>query len=203
LGGLANPLGGVYLRGVSTVAHERRRVSVAAEGASATGTAERLEYSSQPMRFGLIDRIVELTREQRIVAVKAVSLAEEYLADHFPTFPVLPGVFMLEALVEAGAWLVREARDFAPSVILLRSAKNVTYKSFVKPGNLLRLEVTCRRLAPDESSYDGVGFCNQDEVVRARFGLTHFSLAQRQGGLAPVDQRIVAEAKERFAYLRR
>jgi 3-hydroxyacyl-[acyl-carrier-protein] dehydratase len=155
------------------------------------------------MRFGLVDRIIELTREQRIVAVKAVSLAEEYLADHFPTFPVLPGVFMLEALAEAGAWLVREAQDFAPSVILLRRAKNVTYKSFVKPGNLLRLEVTCRRLGPDESSFDGVGFCNQDEVVRARFGLTHFSLAQRHGGLGPVDQRIVAEAKVRFAYLRR
>jgi 3-hydroxyacyl-[acyl-carrier-protein] dehydratase len=44
------------------------------------------------MRFGFVDNIVELTRGERIVAVKAVSLAEEYLADHFPTFPVLPGV---------------------------------------------------------------------------------------------------------------
>ena len=56
------------------------------------------------MKFGLIDRIIELTRGERIVAVKAVTLAEEYLADHFPTFPVLPGVFVLEALAEAGAW---------------------------------------------------------------------------------------------------
>jgi 3-hydroxyacyl-[acyl-carrier-protein] dehydratase len=153
------------------------------------------------MKFGLIDRIVELNREQRIVAVKAVSLAEEYLADHFPTFPVLPGVLMLEALAEAGAWLVRDAQEFASSVILLRHAKNVTYKSFVKPGNLLRLEVTCRRLARDESDFAGTGYCGQGEVVRARFGLRHFSLADRQSGLAPVDRRIVAEARMRFANL--
>ncbi len=44
------------------------------------------------VKFELIDRIVELTPRERIVTVKAVSLAEEYLADHFPTFPVLPGV---------------------------------------------------------------------------------------------------------------
>ena len=93
------------------------------------------------MKFELIDTIVELTRGERIVAVKAVSLSEEYLGDHFPTFPVLPGVMMLEAMVEAGGWLVRDAQDFVPSVILLREAKNVTFKSFVKPGQLLRLEM--------------------------------------------------------------
>ena len=155
------------------------------------------------MKFALVDRILELTRAERIVAVKGVSLAEEYLADHFPTFPVLPGVLMLEALVEAAAWLVRDAQDFAVSMILLRSAKNVTYKSFVKPGNLLRLEVTCRRLARDESDFVGSGFCNRDEVVRAKFSLTHFSLGSRDGRLAPADERINADARATFALLHR
>ncbi len=153
------------------------------------------------MKFVLIDRIVELTPRERIVAVKAVSLAEEYLADHFPTFPVLPGVLMLEALVEAAAWLVRDAQDFASSVILLKWAKNVTYKSFVKPGNLLRLDVTCRRMARDESDFSGIGYCDQDEVVRARFGLTHFTLAQRGDAFAPIDRRIIDDARARFKYL--
>ena len=45
--------------------------------------------------------------------VKNLSLAEEYLSDHFPGFPVMPGVLMLEALTQAGAWLVRELEDFA------------------------------------------------------------------------------------------
>ena len=57
------------------------------------------------MRFNLIDRIVEVRPGRGLQAVKNLTLGEEYLADHFPTFPVMPGVLMLETLVEAGAWL--------------------------------------------------------------------------------------------------
>ena len=155
------------------------------------------------MNFGLIDRIIELTRSERIVAVKATSLAEEYLADHFPTFPVLPGVLMLQGMVEAATWLVRDALDFSPRVILLRQAKSVTYKNFVRPGNLLTLTVTCRRMAPGESDFDGVGHCNQDEVVRGRFGLTHLSLGRLQNMSTPVGQRLMEGAQARFTLLRR
>ena len=69
------------------------------------------------MRFVLIDRILELTPGESLVGVKNLTLAEEYLADHFPGFPVMPGVLMLEALTQAGAWLIRETEDFANSVI--------------------------------------------------------------------------------------
>ena len=158
------------------------------------------------MNFGMVDRIVELTRGERIVAVRAVTLAEEYLADHFPKFPVLPGVLMLEAMVEAASWLVRDALDFAPSVILLRRAKNVKYKGFVRPGNLLTVAVTCSRLAQGESDFSGVGTCNQEEVVRAKFSLTHFSLGEREESpdrLTETDRCLVQAAKARFARLGR
>ena len=155
------------------------------------------------MKFELVDNIVEMTRSERIVAVKAVSLGEEYMADHFPTFPVLPGVLMLEALVESAAWLVRDAQDFAPSLVLLQNARNVTYRSFVKPGNLLRMEVTCRRLTQGDSDFEGMGYCNQTEVVKARFGLKHFSLQEREPTLAHLDRRIIDDARARFAFLRR
>lgn len=158
------------------------------------------------MKFQLIDRIVELTRGERIVAVKAVSRAEEYLADHFPTFPILPGVFMLEALVQAAGWLVRDANDFQQSLILLREAKNVTYKSFVKPGNLLRLEVQCRRIGPGESDFDGVGYCNQEvEAVKARFCLVHRCVGQGMNGgqRTAIDERLIASARKEFELLRR
>ncbi|MFQ5461917.1 MAG: 3-hydroxyacyl-ACP dehydratase FabZ family protein [Phycisphaerae bacterium] len=154
------------------------------------------------MKFGLIDRIIELEPKRRIVAVKAVSLAEEYLADHFPTFPVLPGVLMLEALVEAGAWLVREAQDFNRSVILLQSAKNVTYKSFVKPGNVLTLEVDCKRLDPESSDFVGVGRCHDAEMVRARFGLTHRSVSDYGWRVGSLDQRLIEDARARYGLLR-
>ncbi len=154
------------------------------------------------MRFGLIDRVVELEPGERIVAVKAVSLSEEYLSEHFPTFPVLPGVFMLECMVEAATWLVRLAEDFAHSVVLLESAKGVTYKSFVAPGHLLRVEVRCLRLAPQESRFSGVGHCDDNEVVKGRFSLTHFDLATRAPDMAAVDRRIRQDVRERWSLVR-
>jgi 3-hydroxyacyl-[acyl-carrier-protein] dehydratase len=103
------------------------------------------------VKFVLIDRISELEAGRRIVAHKVLSLAEEYLADHFPTFPVLPGVLMLEAMVQASAWLVRQALDFAPGLIVLREARNVTYKSFLAPGQVLTIESVCKELSPAQS----------------------------------------------------
>lgn len=153
------------------------------------------------MKFSLVDKVVEIQRGTRIVTVKAVTLAEEYLADHFPTFPILPGVFMLQVMVESASWLVRDALDFAPPVILLREAKNVTYKSLVKPGQLLRVEVTCRKLSSAESDFEGTGFCGETEAVRGRFGLIHFSAAERRGLPLAADQRLVADARAQWARL--
>ena len=90
------------------------------------------------MRFNLVDRIVEVEPGRRICTLKHLTLGEEYLADHFPTFPVMPGVLMLQTLVEAGAWLLRITEDFRYSVIVLREAKNVKYGSFLEPGKTLR-----------------------------------------------------------------
>jgi len=153
------------------------------------------------MRFNLIDSITEIERGERIVAVKAVSLAEEYLADHFPTFPVLPGVFILQALIEAASWLAYDALDFPAAVILLKEAKNVTYKSFVKPGNLLRLEVTCRNLSPESSDFDGIGFCGQAEMVRARFALTHWTPKQDARIAAAVTPDRLTQRRAKFSML--
>ena len=101
-----------------------------------------------PMRFTLIDRIVELEPGARIKAIKALSMAEEYLGDHFPLFPVLPGVLMLEALTQAGAWLVRSSEDFAHSLVVLKEARNVKYADFVEPGRILTVTVEITKWEP-------------------------------------------------------
>lgn len=88
------------------------------------------------MHFALIDRIVERD-EQRLVAVKAVSLSEEYLQDHFPSFPVLPGVFMLEALVQAARAHLGEGGGR----YVLGEVRAMKYGSFVRPGEVMRVEV--------------------------------------------------------------
>ncbi|MHC4717931.1 MAG: hotdog family protein, partial [Planctomycetota bacterium] len=68
------------------------------------------------MKFHLVDRIESVEPGSRIVGIKSLSLAEEYLADHFPAFPVLPGVLMLESLVQTAAWLLRVEQDWSRSL---------------------------------------------------------------------------------------
>src|SRR6516162_2404155 len=91
------------------------------------------------MRFNLVDRILEVDPGRQIRIVKNLTLGEEYLADHFPTFPVMPGVLMLQTLVEAGAWLLRITDDFRHSVIVLRDARNVKYGTFMDPGRQMAI----------------------------------------------------------------
>src|SRR5262245_51780501 len=93
------------------------------------------------MRFNLVDRITECQPGKLLKGVKYLTLAEEYLADHFPSFPVMPGVLMLEAVVEASAWLWRATSDSQHSVIALREVKNVKYGTFMQPGNAMEIAV--------------------------------------------------------------
>ena len=153
------------------------------------------------MKFILIDRITELVPGKRISAVKALSLAEEYLADHFPRFPVMPGVLMVEAMVQASAWLVRVTEDFAHSMLQLAEAKNVTYKSFVSPGRVFELSVEAKQIGPSSSRFLGVGRCDQAEMVKGQWQLRHFNLADEEPAMAPVDQRLVASARQQMKLL--
>lgn len=142
------------------------------------------------LRFVLIDRITELEPGKRIVAHKAVSLAEEYLADHFPTFPVLPGVFMLEALVQASAWVARTGLDFQYSLVVLKDARNVTYKSFCAPGQILSIESECKELSPEHSVFAASGMIGDREIVKGRLTLRHLNLADSDPKMSATDEQI-------------
>lgn len=150
------------------------------------------------MKFILVDRISEFETGRRVVAHKALSLAEEYLGDHFPSFPVLPGVLMLEAMVQASAWVVREALDFGPSLVLLKEARNVTYKSFVAPGQVLTIESDCKELAAEQSVFVARGTVGGREIVKGKLTLRHLSLADQDPRLADVDDKIRAQMRRLF-----
>ncbi|MFG0328448.1 MAG: beta-hydroxyacyl-ACP dehydratase [Phycisphaerales bacterium] len=91
------------------------------------------------MKFRLIDQVLERSAD-RLVAVKTVTTAEEYLQDHFPSFPVLPGVLMIEALAEAGRALLADRAGTRR--LVLGEVRALRYGSFVKPGETLKLAVS-------------------------------------------------------------
>jgi 3-hydroxyacyl-[acyl-carrier-protein] dehydratase len=154
------------------------------------------------MRFILIDKVVSLEPGKEIKTVKSVSLAEEYLADHFPTFPVLPGVLLLEGLIESASWLVRQTENFAHSMILLEEARNVKYKSFLAPGGQVEYTVKARAIEDNISSFSGFGLLAGQRIVEARFGLRHFNLADEDSAMAGVDGQVIDNMKQRWKLLR-
>ncbi|MBW7989322.1 MAG: beta-hydroxyacyl-ACP dehydratase [Planctomycetes bacterium] len=153
------------------------------------------------MRFILLDKVISLDTGKEIKAIKGVSLAEEYLADHFPTFPVLPGVLLLEGLIESASWLVRRTENFAHSMILLEQARNVKYKSFLAPGSQIEYTVEARVIEENRSSFSGFGSSDGVRIVEARFGLRHFNLADRDSAMAAVDAKVIENMKKRWKLL--
>lgn len=153
------------------------------------------------MKFILIDKITDFQPGKQLTAVKSVSLAEEYLGDHFPAFPVLPGVLLLEGLIESASWLVRQQQDFANSMVLLETARNVKYKSFAAPGMQVQYTVTASDIEDNTSSFKGLGVCGDKPIVEAKLMLRHFNLADDNPKLAHVDGTIVENLKQRWKLL--
>ena len=155
------------------------------------------------MRFILIDRITLLETGRKITAIKNVSLAEEYLADHFPTFPVLPGVLLLQGLIESASWLVRQTENFAHSMILLEQARNVKYKSFLAPGGQIEYTVEAKTIEENVSSFKGFGDSGSERIVEAGFSLRHFNLAHGDSAMAATDAEIIENMKQRLKLLKK
>ena len=153
------------------------------------------------MQFALVDRILELQPGQRIVTLKNLTLGEEYLQDHFPGFPVMPGVLMLEALVQTGAWLIRATTDYSSSIIVLGAVRTVTYGNFVFPGQQLVMEVRIRQMRDAQVLLNGKGTVGEVRVVSSRFSVEHYNLGDRDPELRDLDERIVAGLKEQFRLL--
>jgi 3-hydroxyacyl-[acyl-carrier-protein] dehydratase len=152
------------------------------------------------VKFNLLDKIESLS-DSRIVASKQVSLAEEYLADHFPTFPVLPGVLMLEALAQAAGWLLHHRRNFACSMAILREARNVKYGQFVAPGNALKIDVELVKLSDGGASFKGAGSVGTAQAVSARLELSYFNLSEKRAEFAEIDGRLRENNRRRWNIL--
>ncbi|HEX5269097.1 MAG TPA: 3-hydroxyacyl-ACP dehydratase FabZ family protein [Gemmataceae bacterium] len=154
------------------------------------------------MRFNLVDRIVEVQPGRSLRAVKNLTRGEEYLADHFPEFPVMPGVLMLQALTEAGAWLLRLTDDYRHSVIVLREARNVKYGNFVEPGRQLLITVELVEQNEHAAVLKGKGEVEGNTAVSAKLTLGRCNLADRHPDLRATDEEIVRHLRRQCVLLR-
>lgn len=92
--------------------------------------------------FLLIDRITEIVRTKRIVALKNVTINEPFFAGHFPTFPIMPGVLVVEAMAQAGGvLLLTEFPDREQKLLLFTGIEKAKFRRPVVPGDQLRIDV--------------------------------------------------------------
>ena len=92
--------------------------------------------------FLLIDRVTEMERKKRIVAIKNVTINEPHFAGHFPDYPIMPGVLMVEAIAQTGgALLLTEIPDRDSQLMVFTGIESAKFKRPVVPGDQLRIEV--------------------------------------------------------------
>src|ERR1700733_7105577 len=92
--------------------------------------------------FLLIDRVLELKRKERIVAIKNVTINEPFFNGHFPGLPIMPGVLIVEAIAQAGgALLLTEVEDRTDKVMVFTGIERARFRKPVSPGDQLRIEV--------------------------------------------------------------
>jgi len=122
--------------------------------------------------FLLVDKVIEKEEGKRVVGIKNVSINEPFFVGHFPDYPVMPGVLILEALAQVGAIAVLDIEENKGKIGFLAGIDRCRFKRQVKPGDQLRLEV---------------------EIIRMKGPIG------KGKGIAKVDDEIAAEAEIMFA----
>ncbi|NCY01869.1 MAG: beta-hydroxyacyl-ACP dehydratase [Planctomycetia bacterium] len=153
------------------------------------------------MRFTLLDRVTAVEPGKSITAIKTLSLSEEYLADHFPCFPVMPGVLMLESMTQAAAWAIRLGEDFAHSIVVLREARNVKYGDFVEPGKVLTVTAEILSQEGPLTKVKASGTVGGRTSLTARLVLERYNMADRMPYGDAVDARVRAEMRRLWGLL--
>ncbi|MBO9623146.1 MAG: 3-hydroxyacyl-ACP dehydratase FabZ [Sphingomonas sp.] len=119
----------------------------------------------------LVDRVEELVVDQRIVAIKAVSMNEEFFQGHFPGRPIMPGVLQVEALAQAAGVLAVESLGLAGSgkLVYFMSIDGVKFRKPVEPGVLLRLEVEFVQKRARVCKFAGKAYLGDDVATECEF----------------------------------
>lgn len=113
-----------------------------AETKTAFDIHEILKILPHRYPFLLIDRVLELKRKERVVAIKNVTINEPFFSGHFPGLPIMPGVLIVEAIAQAGgALLLTEVEDRSEKIMVFTGIERARFRRPVGPGDQLRLEV--------------------------------------------------------------
>ena len=122
--------------------------------------------------FLFVDRVIELEKGSRIVAHRTFGPEEEFFKGHFPGNPIVPGVIIVEALAQAGGVLIyysftEELKAQGLTGAYLAGLENVRFRQVVKPGDLIKLDVTIQRKRSRIIKFKAVAFVDDSKAAEA------------------------------------
>ncbi|HSB02985.1 MAG TPA: 3-hydroxyacyl-ACP dehydratase FabZ [Anaerolineales bacterium] len=139
------------------------------------------------MRFILIDRILELHPDESAIGVKNVTMSEDFLAHHFPHRPIMPGVLIVESMVQLADWLIRASSDFK-MIGLATAFDRMKFRNVVRPGDQMKVKVSLTSQQGDLASFKGVAYVGDKLAASA-----HFTLI-----IEPIDTYISSEEAQKL-----
>jgi 3-hydroxyacyl-[acyl-carrier-protein] dehydratase len=133
--------------------------------------------------FLLVDRVIEIEPPTRAVGIKNVTINEPFFQGHFPTYPVMPGVLIVEAMAQVGGVAVLAAEEYRDKLALFAGIDNVRFKRQVKPGDTLRIEVEVQKIRRGLGIGAGTATVNGDLACKGdiMFALVDLPDALRRG----------------------
>jgi 3-hydroxyacyl-[acyl-carrier-protein] dehydratase len=141
------------------------------EGETSIDITEILARIPHRYPFLLVDRCEEYRPSQSIVGIKCVTVNEPFFQGHFPTYPVMPGVLIVEAMAQTGAVLMSKSLDVdvAGKTILFMSLDNCRFRQPVRPGDMIRMNVEVLRARGDVFKFRGVATVDGKTAAEAEF----------------------------------
>jgi len=128
--------------------------------------------------FLLIDEIEEFTPGKNVTAIKYVTGEEDFFRGHFPDYKVMPGVLILEALAQAGAFVVLSMDEYRGKIALFAGADEVKWRKQVKPGDTLKLCVNVEKIKFGMGIADAAAYAGEEAVCTAKI---KFAMPKNQG----------------------
>ena len=121
--------------------------------------------------FLLVDRVINLIPDKSVIAIKNVSINEEFFQGHFPSKPVMPGVLIIESMAQSAAVLVSKTLgiDAQGKIVYFMTIDNTRFRSPVVPGDQLKLEVYKVRQRKNVWKFDGKAFVDKVLVAEGSF----------------------------------